>query len=270
MKSEIFFKPTKQINIDDSISSSGDQALKSDVFYERCMTNACREEKCVSEKLAEQKKINELLEKCEKTKEAIKSVNSIIKEKNNKIEALRKLLETSTIQRPKKTKSAAIIAKVTPVCQTTSMPDAVIVTKEGAKHIQSQLSFSKFLGHFNELQLAQLRSLGPTVRDDSSFVFSAMRFLYSDRLDCLKSKSVSGRGRTKVEKKEKLTPEKKTIIEEMFVERISRISVNKEENISRNKLLHKYVKDAIYNISRSELSKNSQRDACQNLAKHFE
>lgn len=269
-----FFKFTKQISVDNfNVPSFGNQALESDRFYEKSVINACKDEKCLRERLEEQKKINELLEKCQKTEEAIESVNSIIMEKNEEIEKLQKMLKLTTIQRPKpvvNSSTVVAIPEVTPVCQTISIADAPLATNKESKNVESQLTFSKFLGEFNDSQMAQLRSLGPTIRDDSTFVSSVMRFLYSERLDCLKNKSVSGRGRTKEEKKEQLTPHKKTVLDEMFGERINCLTSNKDEIINRKKNLNKYVKDAISNINRSEQSKKTHTNACQRLAAEFD
>lgn len=261
-KIEEYFKFRKQVNFHDD-NEVESIAIESDRFYEKCLSNACKDEKCSSEKLMQRTKINELSRKCEQTEEAIASVNSIIEDKNEEIRKLQKMLDMSTITPLEySTFDRSTTLNNTPdITSILNLPES---SNKQSKSVESELSFSKFAGKFIDSELAELRSVGPTIRDDSTFVSCVIRYLYSGCLESLENKSVSGRGRTKEERKEKLTPEKKAVIDDIFAERINHLTNSTEEYKSRYKLLHKYIKDAIFNINRSERSKTSQ--ACRNLA----
>lgn len=80
--------------------------------------------------------------------------------------------------------------------------------------------FSDVNGQFPTGTLELLRTFGPSQKEDSSFVLSAVRGLYINRLPALKTKSYSGTSRKNVEK-HALTPEKMNHLKNIFEQRIN-------------------------------------------------
>lgn len=60
-------------------------------------------------------------------------------------------------------------------------------------------------------------------------------------------KSVSGRTTKSNQSKEKITPEKESIIKKIFAERMLGV---KDDQVERGKKLNKYIKDALRNIAK--------------------
>lgn len=136
--------------------------------------------------------------------------------------------------------------------------------------------FDEFNGHFNDNQLKQLRSVPSGKSRDSSFVLALMRFLYPNA-SVLCKKSVTGKKRNKIAK-EKLTPQKKTIIIDMLKERIcSEKGVDDLSVLQRMKNVNRMIKNAIEKItmkkSETEVSNNvepSKNQSSTNSVTGFE
>lgn len=124
------------------------------------------------------------------------------------------------------------------------------------------LQFFDFSNVFTSDQLADLRSIGLSAREDSSFVSSILKFIYADRITILKLKPVSGRT-TKIDhRKEKITPEKDKIIRKMFFERLLDVEDGRSE---REKKLNNRIKDALNNIATSVENKEKEKKIVRRL-----
>lgn len=264
-----FFKVTKKGNNNYEVEEDN-YVLESERFYDNCLLNMCDKQICLEEKSNQKEKIIELSNKCEQIESAIASVNSIIKDKDHEIDTLRKNLEATKIQHLQITPLENTPAlNYSQIAQTTSLANGTPTLNKKVEVMDAGLSFVKFSEKFRDSQLAQLRSIGPTIRDDSTFITTLMKFLYNGKFDTLMNKSVSGRGRTKAEKKEKITPEKNSLMTEMFSERINEVTTDINDRNNRIKHFNKYIKDAIANINRFEKCKKEQADVCRQLALDF-
>lgn len=105
--------------------------------------------------------------------------------------------------------------------------------------------------------------MGTVIRDDPEFISTAMRFLYADRLFCLKSKSVTGRSKTDGDKKETISLDKRIIFQKLFDERMNLLD-DGEEKIKRTKKLNEHIKDALAHISKSEEIKTTEKEVSRN------
>lgn len=233
-------------------------ASEKEEFYKKCLIS-CNESVCKNEKLCLKTQISEMKRKCEQIESAVSTCNDVIEEKNKKIEDLKKMLKTARIEQndTNEIKANEENENHTQVSTSCSVPTS-------NQMVKNELSFSEFKDIFDEQQLAELRSIGCTVRDDSRFISLAIKHIYKGRLECLKNKSVSGRGRTKTEVKEKVTPAKVTILEKMFDERI-KMTNDAAQHKNRFKHLNKFIKDAIANINRSVHAKEIESSACSRL-----
>lgn len=136
------------------------------------------------------------------------------------------------------------------------------ISVSNKSNVSNLLRFTGFSNIFTSNQLAELRTIGLSAREDSSFVSSVMKFLYAGRLTILKTKSVSGRS-TKIDQpKEKITPEKENVIRKTFAERM--IDVN-DDKLGREKKLNKFIKDALINIGKSVEMKEKQKQIVRRL-----
>lgn len=115
---------------------------------------------------------------------------------------------------------------------------------------REQPSFNNFSNNFVDNHLAHLRSIGPTQRDDSTFVSFSLRFIYNENMDCIKGKTLTGRGKNKNEPKKMLTPDKVVVLKNIFNELLNMVTVNADERNARNKLFNKHVSNAIGNVNR--------------------
>lgn len=130
--------------------------------------------------------------------------------------------------------------------------------KSESSEVTSALRFHSFSNTFTNETLAKLRLIGTSLYEDSTFVLNVVKFLYNDRLSCLKNKSVSGRGAKAEENKTKITPEKMEIMKSIYAERIDSVTEHAYERENRRKKLNKFIKDAIGTI-------NKQTDARRRL-----
>lgn len=115
--------------------------------------------------------------------------------------------------------------------------------------------FKKFENKFDWIDLENLRSVKPGAKFDSTFVLNLVRLLYGSDLSKLKNKSVTGKI-YKGERKDPLTPEKKSLITEIIKERIS----SEQDNTAaqRMKQISRHMRAAIYNINNTSNAKLSK------------
>lgn len=232
-----YFKSVKTVNI---VEENDENLTVATEFYKTQLYQSCQKNECIEAKFLLKNKIEEIERKCVQRKQQIEFCKSIICEKKVEIARLQKTLEISQpksieISQPKPNQSH------TPRTQI--------------------LIFSSFFDHLSEEQLAEIRLVGPSKGEDSTFVLTSVRNLYQGRLETLQMKSITGRSK-KGESKEMLTPSNVDIIRRLFKERMMNVVIEggEEERINREKKVNKYIKDAQANITKSIKSSNVARN----------
>lgn len=214
-------------------------------FYQSCLRQKeCEKNACIKLKTTLKAQLSELKAKHLDHDRKVKLCKSIVHDKNNEIARLEKIIRTSTTE------------------QTEAISTGSSMIAASTENQISKLRFSEFSNDFTSQQLAELRSMGLNTRDDSSFVLLSLKFIYADRLSSLKNKSISGRTNKNVQSKEKITPEKETIIRKMFAERLLDVD---DDKIERGKRLNQLIKNALANIRRSVAAKEKEKQVVRQL-----
>lgn len=255
-----FFKSTKsnEISPQKEIIPS-----VSKVFYQYCLAeqiNLCKKTDCIERKLALQTQIGELKDKCKNAEDAVKTCKIVLVEKDLEIEQLRLRLQAN-VDTTRDSNQTHLDSNS--VVVNSNSTDRKIAQKEPtAKKSISTVSFSKFCDDLSSDVLADLRSIGMNIREDSKFISTIIKGVYADRLDVLKGKSVLGRGRLK-EKNSKVTPKKYDLLTGLFDERLKKI--DEPERTMRFKRLNKLIKDSMNNISKRIDQQNLEMETCRRM-----
>lgn len=175
-------------------------------FYRDCLSsqNNCLSSACAEKKSSLQDEINIIEAKCKRYEEAINVCSSVLSKKDEKIANLQKMTEMAA---QKDEQMQAIDTNENQNQISTENP------------IENDMPFNEFANLFSQKELAVLRSFGSPKCYDPKFISTALRYMYADRLSCLKNKSVTGRMRNG-RKKEHVTPEKMLVFEKMFHQRV--------------------------------------------------
>lgn len=233
-----FFKQRKT-DTDKVIPKETNKTI-SEIFYEKCIqseNSKCCKQECINAKAEFQAKVNELREKCATIEKAISTCSLVVEEKNLEIENLRKKIEKSTIKE---------------------------VNNDSESDRPTTIIFNQFTKDFKSEQLAHLRSIGNSIREDSSFVLYSVNSLYEENLSHLKLKSVTGRSNNG-EKKEPLTPKKLTTLQNIFRERLDKMNIDDQERGQRKKKSNRYISLAIISINKAMDTKNMEQNICNQL-----
>lgn len=116
------------------------------------------------------------------------------------------------------------------------------VTIQKLKHELNLQKYSGLEGKVSKTCLSSLRSLGLSKKDDAVFVSVLLHEIYKDGdVNVLAMKSLSGR--SKNGEKTELTPEKKTLLENAYTERMSLLPAF--ESVSRKEHLSKLIRNVI-------------------------
>lgn len=209
-------------------------------FYKACLNeqiDSCKNSECLRKKNLLKKQVDEMKEKCRDVEDAIRICDSVMLDKDIKIKSLEQEIKVA----------CAVDSNVDP--------------KNSASATQS---FGGFSMHFSSEKLATLRSIGNNKREDSTFVSAIIKTLYADRLDAIKYKSVTGR--SKGEKKEAITPEKREILNEMFTERIYSTTDDNEERKIRLKKINDHIRFGLLNIGKKIQSESVEKSVMHRLA----
>lgn len=110
--------------------------------------------------------------------------------------------------------------------------------------------FSGFSEFFPSNTLIELNLIGPSEKDDSSFVSTTIRSLYSDNLALLETKTLSGK--SKENNKEAMSPAKVVILKNIYDKRMEYLETDcLLTNKKRKKNFSKHVKTALESINKS-------------------
>lgn len=236
---------------DNQRNSSIVEATAAQQFYEHCLTiqdELCDKIECINTKATLKLELKSMQEKCLNIKEAVDICAEIIAAKDIEINNLIQQLEIAVVPALDTPANTCVADK----------PDPVAV--ESIDAVKSTTLFNEFQDEFSADVLSSLRS----IEKDSNFINLAMKSLYAGKLDSLKNKSVTGRGRGG-RAKEPVTPEKHSVLKAIYTERIYDATQNCAERVSRQKMLNKYIKDAIHNITRTNATQELEKETCQRL-----
>lgn len=225
-------KPTTQL----IESESEDEVIPTPkIFYRDALLlqkTKCTKNACVQSKSLIERQIKEMESKKKKTEEAIATCKSIIAKKEHTIEVLKK--------------------------------ESFHVKESEGSNRSVELIFDEFASEFTQSELADLRLIGGTQREDSTFISLSIKFLYKDKLHTLQKKSVTGRSKPGM-KKECFSPEKVKILSSMLQKRLANSTDQPEERVARNKRLNELIKSAQLNISKSLKKKEVENELIRRL-----
>lgn len=119
------------------------------------------------------------------------------------------------------------------------------------KKFEDGLLYDRFKEQLGDNVLKALRKLSGNKRSDSSFILHCLRKLYTNPAD-LKSKSAAG-----TDGKDMLSPDKRDMIESIFLERLQTEQMQDSDIEERFVCLNKLINDGIYNITRPKVCLNS-------------
>lgn len=127
----------------------------------------------------------------------------------------------------------------------------------------NDLPFIQFANNFKESHLKTIRSIGESISEDSTFILQILRGLYADNLEQVKHISVTGRSGNNT--KEKIAPEKMSILSSMFAERLSGLPQSKNRNGNLNQLTAR----ALVNITNAMRSQNNNKETISKINEQF-
>lgn len=246
-----FYKTTKRDNSCEKVNNENVKTKSfAKQFYANCLNEVCMNEYSnIKTKLKSE--MTEMLQKFENLQEAVKICSEIVEEKNIEIEHL--------------SKQVADIVAITTATTVSAVPFASVVDSDPVTVEDSKLKsneaipFTAFEKDFKVDDLSYLRSVNSSHVYDSHFINTCMKSLYHDRLNVLRSRKAGQR-------KEAVTPQKHEILSGIYTERILTATKISENRVSRKKKLNKYIKNAIHNISKSNDTKDSEKEICRRIA----
>lgn len=193
-------------------------------FYDICLKTAesqcCENQSCKEEKSALEEQLALCKVKLEQIKRAQETAESVCEEKDGVIAAL---------------KAELVLPPTQNSHQNLTIEDTT-----------KSLSFSTFSSVLSEEQISQIRSIGNTTTEDSTFVLHIIRSLYQDNLEKLNNISVTGRAKNA--KKQPISPNKKKTVHSMFSERLDALDEAKSNLDKRKAQLNQLINRAIANI----------------------
>lgn len=242
-------------------------------FYQRCLKETqCTDTTYSALKSNLKNQISDLKAKNKQAEEAIKICSTVIEHKDMEIENLKKLLNgmsLNSIPAEATTSSKTVSASQNHTIEmhserSGSIAIATAISNEALSE-QNRFIFSD-CSQFDAKQLSVLRSIGIIPKEDSTFVATAVKYLYEGKIDTLQNKTLTGRGKNK----SKLTPEKVSIVGKMFEERINNLTIDENIRNQRLKKLNTYIKDAISNTNRANVSIGEKQKIADNLSLTYE
>lgn len=242
----VFFKQTKLI-----------PAIppKNRVFYEECLVeqiDKCSNEFCTNEKNRLKLVIKDQEQKLKQVDEAVQTCFRFCNKKKLQIE------ELNTANQPKsssQSKSNAEKSFVVNSAQTQSNTTLNVSNSNVCN--RPAIMFETFLDSIDSKGLASLRSISACNQNDSKFVLKTVRLLYNNDTKKIASISLTGRSR-EAEDKNKMSPEKRKIIEGLFTERLNSFGLDATEYSTRNSKVNLHIKNAIGNIKRTKIPTESR------------
>lgn len=245
-----FFRQTKNANTvcgsddENSVQKACETNSVSTQFYHACLNEQnelCENKECIMKKNQLKKQLDDIKEKCRDIEYAIRVCDSVMSDKDTKIKSLEREI-----------KAHAVDSDAVSEC---SIQEKKSITPK----------FNSFSAHISSEKLAFLRSIGPDKREDSTFVSASIKALYADKLDIIKTKSLTGRSKSE-QPKQPITPEKRSILNELFTERINSITNDCDERKIRMKKINDHIRFGLINISKKIQSECIEAAVCQRLA----
>lgn len=113
---------------------------------------------------------------------------------------------------------------------------------------QDTILYDSFKEHFGDAVLIELRKIGASRRNDSSFILVCMRKLFENPEE-LKNVSACGTSQNSI-----FPTQRREILENIFLERLSNVNMKDEERSERYLRLNRLINVAIGNITRFTVS----------------
>lgn len=123
------------------------------------------------------------------------------------------------------------------------------VTLEELNKKQKDQNSGSSLMFFQKMIWIQSVPVGDGKQEDALFVRTAIRILYSNDLNILKNRYVTAK--SKNGDKVQVTPEKRKIIDKIFMQRMDAIAAKEGLDDKRKTMLAKHIKAAIENINKA-------------------
>lgn len=250
-----FFKQRKQ-TYEEILVPVDDGCVQKD-FYDTCLfeqANNCNKFNCFGVKQRLRIQLSERHSKIQEYKKALSVVNRIRDKKRDQLEKMKTQLmdlqSNDARKRPvegpaKAVKSHTENLKVN--AEPAQSTKVVSTLGKTAAEVANEMLFSQFNHHFAVKELADLRSIGATQTEDSTFVLNAIDSLYSTNPERIAKISVSGLNRGP-NAKEKMSPKKYTIMQDLFEERLKSLGLSCDSKNLRKKKLNSHIKNAFSNI----------------------
>lgn len=121
-----------------------------------------------------------------------------------------------------------------------------VVLRQLKQNIETK-KYCDFASCLSESCLNGLREIGSSVRDDTKFVGVVLKDLYGG-IEPLKEKTLSGRSKTG--NKSELTPQKKSVLDSIYKERMKYLPATEAKE--RGKNLNKIIRNAIDSSNRKK------------------
>lgn len=232
-------------------------------FYKECIEKQKPNCSCTPTIESLKLQISEMRDKCSNAEKAIGLCHKILEKKDRQITELSKKItpvidKTNTSASPEE--KTECTPEPIPLMASIKSPDTTEMASTRSVS-NKPFMYSKFSKYFDEEGLCDLRSIGLKAKDDSSFIRKAVQQLYKKNIDCLKTKSLSGRGKGKC----MMTPEKVDVLTNLYTERMSNVSNDPDEQQIRAKKLSTLIKDAINNTNRLAALKIQEEKTVENL-----
>lgn len=126
----------------------------------------------------------------------------------------------------------------------------IIQLKQRVESIKLSKKFGVIFGSDSTIYLSNLRDIPKDKPSDSKFIRTALSVLYENDISTLQNKTLSGR-LTTAGYSQRMTPDKKQLLKELFQERIFNLNLEKDEKTKREQNFNKLVTNAITNINKS-------------------
>lgn len=145
-----------------------------------------------------------------------------------------------------------LIAQLKQQIDENSSNSASNISSSSQKNRQKIL-FTQFEDKIDIAELVKLRSINDKREKDCTFVLQCLRILYknNERLLCERTAAKN------TSSKRELSPEKKSVISELFYERLSAINLNPNEEQERRSKLRSLIASGIHNIANSIKQKSA-------------
>lgn len=120
--------------------------------------------------------------------------------------------------------------------------------------VRAEILFQNFENEISQNDLLSLRSINDKKEKDSTFVLKSLKIIYKDNLSVLSQKCAT----TTTSTKQQLTPYKKKVLNDLFIERLSSMNLSVHEEVERKSKFRQLLSNALNNINTA--NKNREKN----------